>query len=76
MEPRATVDQQSLIDVLKHLKTRETFEEQYSKEEVERAFVKGRSRQLWLEKIRPNETPITINEIYKQDKEVYEWWTK
>lgn len=75
-EPRATWNQKAFIDVLKHLKTRKTFEEQYSKEEVERGFIKGRARQKWLEQIRPNETPIKINEIYQQDKEVHEWWTR
>ena len=60
MEPKATNKQRALIDVLKNLKTRETFT----------PTKKGKLRQLWLDKIRKQD----ITKILKQDKRILEWW--
>ena len=61
MEPKATYKQQALIDVLKNLKTRETFT----------ATKKGKVRQLWLDKIRKQD----ITKLLAKDKRILEWWT-
>jgi len=61
MEPRATKKQRALIDVIKNLKTRETF----------MPTKKGKLRQLWLDKIRKQD----ITKILSKDKRILEWWT-
>jgi sulfatase maturation enzyme AslB (radical SAM superfamily) len=60
MEPRATYKQRALIDVLKNLKTRETF----------KPTQKGKLRQLWIDKIRKQD----ITKILDKDKRILEWW--
>ena len=60
MEPKATRKQQALIDVLKKLKTRETFE----------PTKKGKLRQMWIDKIRKQD----ITKILEKDKRMLEWW--
>jgi sulfatase maturation enzyme AslB (radical SAM superfamily) len=61
IEPRATRKQQSLIDVLKNLRQRETFT----------ATKKGKGRQERIDKIRKQD----IKKILKRDERVLEWWT-
>ena len=61
MEPKATRKQQALIDVLKNLKTRETFE----------PTKKGKLRQMYIDKIRKQD----ITKILAKDERMLEWWT-
>ena len=61
MEPRATKKQRALMDVIKNLKTRETFT----------PTSKGKKRQLYLDKIRKQD----ITKILSKDKRVLDWWT-
>jgi hypothetical protein len=70
-----THNQQPLIDVLTNLLTRPTFEEQWP-DEYKNARTKGKNRILELERIRPNETPITMEEILKQHSKAYRWWNE
>jgi hypothetical protein len=71
IKPRANWKQQGMIDMLENLKTRPNFEEQWP-EEFKTARLKGKRRQLQLEKIRTQS--ITLAEILSQDVEVYQWW--
>jgi len=61
MEPRATRKQRSLIDVIKNLKSRETFT----------ATKKGKERQEHIDKIRKQD----ITKILSRDERVLDWWT-
>ena len=61
MEPRATSKQRALMDVIKNLKTRETFI----------PTQKGKNRQLYLDKIRKQD----ITKILSRDKRILDWWT-
>ena len=61
MEPRATWKQRALIDVLKNLKTRETFIP--TKE--------GKKRQERIDRIRQRD----ITKILNRDKRMLDWWT-
>jgi len=61
MEPRATKKQRALIDVLKNLKTRETFTPTKS----------GKQRQERIDKIRGQD----ITKILAKDERMLEWWT-
>jgi hypothetical protein len=62
IEPRATRKQKALIDVLKNLKTRETFT----------ATQKGKQRQESIDKIRGQD----ITKILNRDERVLDWWTE
>ncbi len=61
----------AMRDVLIQLKQRPTFEEQWPDQYI-KALVKGKTRILKLESIR-NQS-ITMDEILKQRKDVYDWW--
>ena len=61
MEPHATRKQQSLIDVLRNLKQRETFT----------ATKKGKDRQERIDGIRKQD----IKKILSRDGRLLEWWT-
>ena len=61
IEPRATWKQQSIIDVLKNLKTRPNFV----------ATKTGKQRQERIDKIRKQD----ITKILAKDERVLEWWT-
>jgi len=61
IEPRATRKQQSLIDVLKNLRQRETFT----------ATKKGKDRQERIDGIRKQD----IKKILSKDERLLEWWT-
>ena len=73
IEHRATWRQQGMIDMLKQLKNRPTFEEQWPNE-YKVGFMKGRSRLRSLEKIREQKT--TFDEIMDKDKEMAQWWNR
>ena len=60
MEPRATWKQRVLIDVIKNLKTRETFI----------PTERGKKRQQYLDKIRKQD----ITKILSKDKRILDWW--
>ena len=61
MEPRATRKQRALIEVIKNLKTRETFI----------PTQKGKKRQEYLDKIRKQD----IKKILSRDTRMLDWWT-
>lgn len=61
IEPLATRKQQSLIDVLKNLRQRETFT----------ATKKGKDRQERIDSIRKQD----IKKILRKDERLLEWWT-
>ena len=61
MQPRATKKQRALMDVLRNLKTRETFT----------PTKKGKLRQMYLDKIRKQD----ITKILNKDKRILNWWT-
>ena len=61
IEPRATWKQRALIEVIKNLKTRETFT----------PTQKGKKRQEYLDKIRKQD----ITKILSKDKRILDWWT-
>ena len=61
MEPLVTRKQQSLIDVIKNLKNRETFT----------ATKKGKQRQENIDKIRRQD----IKKILSRDERMLDWWT-
>ena len=61
----------AMRDVLIQVKQRPTFEEQWPDQYI-KALVKGKTRILKLESIR-NQS-ITMDEILKQRKDVYDWW--
>jgi hypothetical protein len=61
----------SLRDILIQLKTRPTFQEQWSNEWTV-ALVKGKNRILQLEAIRKD--TYTLADILKERPEVYEWY--
>ena len=61
-----------LKDILVQLKTRPTFQEQYSEAEYTKGIAKGKTRMLQLESIRTQST--TMDEILLKRADVYEWW--
>ena len=61
-----------LKDILVQLKTRPTFQEQYSDEAYRKGIAQGRARVLQLESIRSQS--ITMDEILSKRADVYEWW--
>jgi hypothetical protein len=61
----------ALRDVLLQLKTRPTFAEQWP-DTYQAGLVRGKQRVLKLEKIRGD--TFTMNDILKENKEIYEWW--
>ena len=71
IKPIITELQQPMLDVLENLLTRPTFEDEWQDWHKE-GISKGKKRILTLENIR-NDT-FTMNDILKQDKDIYEWW--
>ena len=64
---------QALRDVLQHLKTRKTFEEEYP-DTHRAAAVRGKAHLLKLEKIRSDK--LTMEDILAARPAVLEWWKK
>ena len=80
--PRKLLDQQvdkllkncssnSMRDVLAQLKNRPNIEEQWP-DSWQAGLARGKSRVLKLEQIRGD--TYTMNDILKQDPDIYEWW--
>jgi hypothetical protein len=63
----------ALRDVLLQLKTRATFEEQWP-DQFRDGLTRGKRRILKLESIRQDKH--TMDEILKQDRDIYVWWNK
>ena len=72
MEPRSTHRTSTLVLTLRDMKKRLTFQEQF--EDAETQFFNGRNWHRRLDAIR-NDT-INLETIYKQDPELYAWWTR
>ena len=70
IKPKATYKQKGMIDILEGYNERLTFEETYDDWQVGRR--KGKQFMLELESRR--KSVITMEEIMKKDKELYEWW--
>jgi hypothetical protein len=79
--PRSILDQRidhlashtkgALQDMLLQLKKRPTFQQQWSEQYAE-ALRKGKQRILRLEQIRKDR--FTMDDILKQDPQIYDWW--
>jgi len=74
IEPRATHKQQTLVRELKGMLESPTFQEQWP-DIAEEQFFKGRGWQDRIAQIRPDEA-LTLEKIYSQDPELYDWWTR
>jgi len=61
----------ALRDILVQLKTRPTFEEQWP-DTWQAGLISGKVRIFELERVRQD--TYTLNDILKQDQEIYEWW--
>jgi len=72
IEPRATKNQATLVNTLREMRTRPSFEEEHPDEFVQ-GKKNGKGFQDRLDEIRDEK--ITIADIYKADDELYEWWT-
>jgi hypothetical protein len=72
--PRATHKQQTLIRELENMLVTPTFQEQWP-DQAEASFFKGRNWQDKIADIRP-EQPLRIEDIYKADNELYDWWMR
>ena len=73
MEPRATHKQDTLINTLREMKQRPSFEEQWP-DTYEQKFKNGKGYQDRLDQIRQEQ--FRIEDIYKDDKELYDWWKR
>ena len=73
IEPKATHKQLTLVNTLKGMKDRETFEEQWP-DTHEEQFFNGRNYQEQLDRIRQEQ--YRLEDIYKADPELYDWWTR
>jgi Iron-sulfur cluster-binding domain len=73
MIPLATHKQMTLINTLKEMKNRPTFEEQWP-DIYEREFKNGKSYQDKLDRIRQEE--VRLEDIYMYDTELYNWWKR
>ena len=71
IKPIITELQQPMLDVLENLLTRPTFEDEWQ-DWHEEGISKGKKRILTLENIRNDE--YTMDDILKQNKEIYDWW--
>lgn len=73
MEPRCTVKQQTLVNTLREMKKRPTFEEQWP-DKAEQEFKNGKNYQDTLDRIRQEQYRLV--DIYAADPELHEWWTR
>jgi hypothetical protein len=65
------VSSEALKDLLQNLLTRPTFQEQWPAQYYE-SLSRGKQRILRLESIRRDR--FTLEHIFEQDREIYEWW--
>jgi len=72
MQPRATFKQQTLINTLKEMKNRPSFQELWPNE-YKKGFINGKNYQLRLDQIRND--VINLDTIYKLDQDLYKWWS-
>jgi hypothetical protein len=72
--PRATQKQETLIRELEGMKQSPTFQEQWP-DTAEDSFFNGRNWQNKISDIRPDQK-MRIEDIYKQDAELYDWWMR
>jgi len=75
IEPRATDRQQTLVNELKAMYNAPTFQEQFP-DVAEEKFFQGRNWQDKIADIRTKECKLRIEDIYKADTELYEWWMR
>ena len=75
IKPRATHKQETLIRELEGMLKSPTFQEQWP-DEAERQFFNGRRWQDTIADMRKSECSLRIEDIYKRDPELYEWWTR
>ena len=61
----------ALKDILVQLKTRPTFKEQWP-DTWQAGLISGKARIFELERVRQD--TYTLDDILKQDQEIYEWW--
>jgi hypothetical protein len=73
MEPRATWRQQTLINTLREMKNRPTFDEQFP-DTHEQQFKNGKGYQDRLDQIRQEQ--FRLEDIYRNDDELYNWWKR
>jgi organic radical activating enzyme len=73
IEPRSTFRTVTILNALKEMKQRKTFEEEFPENYLD-GFTEGRSRLLNLENRR--NCSITMAEILRTNKEAYSWWVK
>ena len=73
MEPLATHKQATLINTLRDMKQRSSFEEQWP-DIHEQKFKDGKGFQDKLDRIR--QEPLRLEDIYKADTELYDWWKR
>jgi ArsR family metal-binding transcriptional regulator len=71
IEPRASIKQRTLIDTLHNMKERKTFQEEWP-DEWQQGMKNGNHYHATLDRIR--QEPLRIEDIYKQDAELYDWW--
>jgi hypothetical protein len=75
IKPRATHKQETLIRELEGMLKSPTFQEQWPAE-AEKQFFNGRRWQDTIADMRKSECSLRIEDIYKRDPELYEWWTR
>ena len=73
VKPRVTGRQMSVVRTLEEMKTRPTFAEKWP-DTHEQEFFKGRIYQERLDQIRQEQ--YRIEDIYKRDPQLHEWWTR
>ena len=73
IEPRADRNQQSLIDVLKNLKTRPNIEETWP-DTFKRQLQEGKIYQEDIGRLRKDYKKITLPQILSQDDRLINWW--
>ena len=72
MEPRSTNRTSTLVLTLRDMKKRLTFQEQFGNSDTQ--FFNGRNWHRQLDAIRGD--TCNVETIYKQDPELYAWWTR
>ena len=73
VEPRADKNQQSLIDVLKNLKTRPNIEETWP-DTFKNQLQEGKIYQEDIGRLRKDYKKITLPQILSADDRLIDWW--